>query len=587
MEKLIALILTSAACLFAQADRRLIFSTYHGGDRNDDAAAVAVDATGFIYVTGETESRDLTHTPIGGKPLTLAVSKGYLTKYSPGGKEVLWRLLIGGSSNTVPRALALDQEGNVFVAGSTQARDLPMKNPIQDRHTSNLAIAFLMKISPKGELLFSTLFGGDRADEPRVLAVDSTGSIYMAGRATSTTFPVRNALQPRLAGNDDGFIAKFTPDLKLAYATYLGGPGGDHIHSIAVGPDDSLYVVGESSSSGLATPDAYLRQMQPYSSFAARISADGQALKYFTYLGWRSGYTVARAVAVDAAGQAWVGGDTTARQLPTSASALQPAYAGGQRDGFLLRLSDSGDAANYFSYLGGSFSGPTSLDETVFALRVDRRGHVHVAGQTSSSDFPRSRQLQAEHAGAFDAFALRFDPATGQVIYSTTWGGSKNDHAQAVALGPGEAVTIAGESWSTDLPVAGAVQAKIGSSNDAFLAQMCEPFPFAWTANSFQGEVEYVIGGARPAAIEVEVHTGCPQAFPVSVGPESSAPWLTAAGDGQTLPMKLRLEVNPDGLAAGEHRATIRLTVPDAFYPVLELPILLRVSEPPPPAPAE
>ena len=124
-----------------------------------------------------------------------------------------------------------------------------------------------------------------------------------AGRLEeAVTFQLRGlrlALQPKLAGgNDDGFIVKFTPDLKVAYATYLGGTGGDHIHAIAIGPDDSLYAVGESSSNGMATPGAYVPTMQPYSSFAVHISADGQRLQYFTYIGWRSGYTVARAVAV-------------------------------------------------------------------------------------------------------------------------------------------------------------------------------------------------------------------------------------------------------------------------------------------------
>src|SRR4051794_32743677 len=91
-----------------QNDKRLVFSTYQGGDRNDDAGAVAVDPAGFIYVAGESESRDLQGTPVDGKPLTSAVFKGYLTKYAPGGKEVVWRSLIGGSSNTVPHAAALD-----------------------------------------------------------------------------------------------------------------------------------------------------------------------------------------------------------------------------------------------------------------------------------------------------------------------------------------------------------------------------------------------------------------------------------------------------------------------------------------------
>lgn len=586
----LAVAAAAAAMLTAQPveDRRLVFSTFHGGDRTDDAAAVAVDEAGNIYVTGETDSRDLPHSPLGGKPLTYAVSKGYLTKYSPKGKEVLWRLLIGGSSNTVPRALTLDRDGNVYVAGSTGARDLPMKNPVQDKHPG-LNIAFLMKFNPKGELLFSTLHGGERNDDPRVLAVDSANNVYMAGRATSTTFPVKDALQPKIAGSDDGFIAKFTADGKLAYSTYLGGPSSDNITSIAVGPDDSLYVTGESWSAGLSTPGAYISRVQSYSSFAARIAPDGSAVRYFTYVGWSGGYTVARAIAVDAEGQAWVGGHTSAKQIPTLENAIQPRFAGGMRDGFLLRLSEDGTAATYLSYLGGSFSGPADPDETINALRVDRRGHVHIAGHTNSRDFPGRRALQGDLGGAYDAFVTRLDAANKQFIYSTFWGGAKNDQVQALALGPGEAVTAVGESFSPDLPLANAVQTKIGSLNDAFVAQVCEPFPFAWTGSGFGGEVSYTVGGARPEPVEIEIHTGCPQPFPVGAAPESSASWLAPVANGGTLPMKLKLEINPEGLAAGEYKASVRITVPDAFYPVLELPVVLRVADPPPPpaAPAE
>lgn len=559
-------------------DRRVVFSTFHGGDRDDDARAVVVDRTGNIYVTGETSSRDLAHTPIGGKPLTLAVSKGYLTKYAPNGEKVLWRLLIGGSANTVPGALALDPDGNVFLAGSTDARDLPMKNAIQDKHGSTLAIAFLMKISPEGQLLFSTLYGGERKDDPRALAVDSAGNLYMAGRASSTTFPLKNPLQPKFAGgNDDGFIVKFTPDLKVAYATFLGGTGSDQIHAIAVGPDDSLYVVGESSSSGVATPGAYIQTLPPYSSFAARISADGQMLHYFTHIGWRGGYTVARAVAVDTAGQAWVAGDTTAKQMPTTANAIQAAYGGGFRDGFLLRLAANGDAADYVSFAGGSFSGPVNQDETITAIRIDSRGHLHAAGHTNSRDFPQHRAAQPAHGGAFDAFAFKVDHANRQIIYSTTWGGERNDQAQAIALGPGEAVTIVGESFSAGLPVsATAVQPRLASTNDAFVTQICDPWPGAQGPARFR----HVRSGTAPETQEIAVWSGCVQPFEVSEV-TANQPWLIPAPGAMTLPMALRLSVNVEGLEPGEYRASVFVTVPDAFHPRLEIPVLLEVTDPP------
>ena len=124
-------------------------------------------------------------------------SRGYLTKYAADGKKVIWRALIGGSSNTVPHAVALDKDGNVYVAGTTGARDLPLMKPVQDKQTG-LNIAFLMKFSAEGELLFSTYFGGDRNEEGLALAIDSQANMYLAGRATSTNLPVKNALQPQI-----------------------------------------------------------------------------------------------------------------------------------------------------------------------------------------------------------------------------------------------------------------------------------------------------------------------------------------------------------------------------------------------------
>ena len=112
-----------------------------------------------------------------------------------------------------------------------------------------------MKFNAGGELLFSTYFGGDRNEEGLALAIDSQNNVYLAGRATSTNLPVKNALQPQIGGGGhDGFIAKYTPDYQLAYATYLGGASGtDNIYSIAIGHDDSLYVTGENMSAGMAT----------------------------------------------------------------------------------------------------------------------------------------------------------------------------------------------------------------------------------------------------------------------------------------------------------------------------------------------
>lgn len=576
--RLLIFLCAFAATIAAQPllnDKRLVFSTFQGGDRNDNAVAVAVDPAGSIYVAGETESRDLPADPVGGKPLASAVFKGYLARYAPGGKDVLWRVLIGGSSNTVPNAIALDSVGNVYVAGTTGARDLPLLDPVQDKQTG-LNICFLMQFNPEGKLLFSTYFGGNRNEEGLALAVDSQDNVYLAGRASSTDLPVKDALQPAIGGGgQDAFIAKFTPEHQLAYATYLGGASGtDNIFSIAVGPDDSLYVTGESMSPGMATAEAYITTAQSYSSYVAKITPAGDAISYFTYVGWRGGYTKAQAIAVDSLGRAYVAGYTSSKQLPASENAIQPEYAGGFRDAFLLRLDQNGSTAEYLTYLGGSYNGSADPDETAAAVKIDAHGHVYVAGETSSPDFPGHRAVQPNQGGAQDAYLLRLDLDNNRIIYSTFWGGAKKDAAYALALGPGEAATLAGESYSPDLPLANALQTTLGSNNDSFVAQVCDPWPGAHPAAAF----EYTLGSERPEPLELDVYSGCVPKFEATEI-ASDKEWLTLAPDGDSLPMKLKLEVNPEGLEPGEHKATIRVNVPDSFIGTLEIPVLLTVKE--------
>ena len=272
--------------------------------------------------------------------------------------------------------------------------------------------------------------------------------------------------------------------------------------------------------------------------------------------------------------------------MTTTENAFQPAHAGGARDGFLLRLAADGKSADYLSYLGGSSTGPNDPDEAINVLKIDARGHLHIAGFTNSADFPgNTRAMQGNATGAFDAFVLRMDPDNKQIFYSTFWGGQKNDSANALALGPGEAVTFVGNSTSADLPVsANAVQGKPGSSDEGFVAKFCDPWLGSWSASGWAGETVYVLGAERLAAVELDVYSGCPQKFAVKGdGPElEGVSWLTVTNDGGAVPMKLKLEFNTDGLEAGEYKTMIRVTVPDAFYPTLEIPVVLKVVAPEP-----
>jgi hypothetical protein len=575
---IMTLVATALVAQTPQDDKRLIFSTYLGGDRTDEATGVAVDEAGNTYVAGRTDSRDFSGKGFGSINLNFAVPKAYLTKYSPDGKQILWSHIIGGSSNTRANAVAVDKMGNVYLAGTTGARDFPLLKPVQDKQ-SGLNIAFLMKFDTDGVLQFSTYLGGDRNEEGLSVAVDSQMNIYLAGRASSTNFPVKNAMQPQMAGGgQDAFVAKFGADYSLQWATYLGGAAGtDNIYSIAVGPDDALFVTGESMSAGLATENAWIRLPVSYSSFVAKLRPAGNGIEWLSYVGHRSGYTKAQAIAVDAQGRAWVGGITSAKTWPMTENAIQPNYAGGHRDGFLLRMSADGSSAEYATYLGGSLTGAADPDDTVEAIRVDSHGHIYVTGETMSGDFPTKRSVQQFPGGGTESYLLRLDADNKQIVMSTFWGGSKRETGLALALGPGEAVTVAGESYSDNLPLQNAFRKVFGPTTDAFVTKMCDPWPNTFPSSRL--DFGYTIGQEGvPATQALDVVTGCTVPHDVS---EITAdqPWLRLRYEGRTAPLQLTVEVDPAGLTAGEHKAEIRVVVPAAFHTELKIPVTFVVAE--------
>src|SRR5262249_18021682 len=186
-------------------------------------------------------------------------------------------------------------------------------------------------------------------------------------RAPSLSFLPRasppSSPAPRHAPLATGFqVAGYDPsrplviDPVLSYSTYLGGSGNDFGFGMAVDPStgDAL-VTGGTSSTDFPTAHAF----QPssgggqFDAFVARLSADGSALVYSTYLGG-SGYDVGNGIAVDpSTGDALVTGATPSTNFPT-ANAFQPSSGGGQLDAFVARLSADGSALVYSTYLGGS-----------------------------------------------------------------------------------------------------------------------------------------------------------------------------------------------------------------------------------------
>jgi hypothetical protein len=238
---------------------KLLYSTYLGGTKGDLAVDVKADDEGNAYVVGSTSSQDF---PLSNpmQPKLLGESDAFLTKISPDGSRLIYSTLLGGSSGDSVEELALDGQGNVYVAGSTGSQDFPLKNPLYSNFNGGVLFsggmegvsdAFVAKVNPQGtSLIFSTLLGGSSGDAAIGVGLDANGNVYVGGSTTSNDFPLERPVQKEYAGikfgmAPDSFITKLNPSgSALVYSTYFGGEGFDSLSDFAVNSNGDVYFAG-------------------------------------------------------------------------------------------------------------------------------------------------------------------------------------------------------------------------------------------------------------------------------------------------------------------------------------------------------
>jgi hypothetical protein len=376
--------------------------------------------------------------------------------------------LLGGSNSDAAMALAVDLTGAAYVAGFTASTDFPTASPEQNFNAGSNDV-FVAKINPAGNgLVYCTYIGGRGDDRALALAVDSTGQAYIAGSTNSTNFPMKNPLQSKLAGAKNAFLAKLNAaGNTLLFSTYLGGSSSDAANGIALDSTGNIYLVGDTTSTNFPATAFQKSNHGSQDAFVAKLANDGSRIVYSTYLGGSSDEHGA-AIAVSAAGNAYITGSTWSTDLPV-ANAAQSALSGGQ-DAFAAQLSADGNSLVFSTFLGGH-GGSLGYPESGQGIALDSQGSAWIAGVTSSIDFPLSHAIQGTLAGPSDAFIARYSPA-GALLYSTYLGGNGMDSANAIAVDSSGSPWIVGQTFSTNLPVVNALQSSSGGDYDAFWAKL-------------------------------------------------------------------------------------------------------------------
>ena len=453
-------------------DPVLAYSTYLGGSGDEVVNAGAVDATGNVYVTGNTTS---TNFPTKGaaQATNHGSSDGFIAKLDAAGTTLVYATYFGGAGLDNAQGITVDGNGNAYVTGQTTSTDFPTVSPLQAANAGGSSDGFVLKLNAAGNAFtYSTYLGGGSNDVPTSIAVDGTGNVFLSGLTSSTNFPTQNAFMATAPNASlTGFVTKVNAaGSALVYSTYLGGSTLDQPYAIAVDSAGNAYIAGETDSTDFPTKGAFQSVHKAGSdAFVAKLNATGSALVYSTFLGGAGGDS-ATDLAVDSSGSAYVMGLTSSADFPTQAP-FQGLMGGGALDAFVTKLAPAGNTLVYSTYLGGSG------DEYSSGIGVDAAGNAVVLGSTASTNFPVAHAIQATNAGGTDMFVAKLAPTGTTLRYATYFGGGGTDTPLAVAVISNGDAYLFGKTNASSFPIKNSYQGALVGATDGVLAKISNPSP--------------------------------------------------------------------------------------------------------------
>ena len=327
------------------------YATYLGGEHDDYATGIAVDAGGNAFITGSTNSFGIPRDNAF-EPDKKQGSEGFITKLNATGSDVIFSSYIGGNRGDGGTAIAVTPDGGAVFAGTSFSDDFLTKGALQAANAGGSSPetsldGFVARVTGAGALSWSTYLGGAGRDAIRAIAVDSQGRIVVSGTTDSPSFPTVDPLQGAPGGGGDAFISRFSGDgTALEFSTYIGGSGADELLAVSAATDGSIAAAGLTRSSDLAVVDPVQQSCGGCGApgffadaLVVRISS-GDVVELATYLGAIAEES-ALAVAVDSVGALAIGGHTFSSAFPVTAGSFGancPCPPGSADNGFVFTI---------------------------------------------------------------------------------------------------------------------------------------------------------------------------------------------------------------------------------------------------------
>ncbi len=455
--KLLGLALLSVTQTFAIAGE---FTTALGGTYPVLVSAITTDSVGDTYVVGSTQipgTPSFVNSPIS------AQGHVFVAKLDPAG-NVLFTDTLAGQGVDTGAAIAIDRSGNIYIAGNTTSADFPISHALQTQifpvATVNGVAAgsgFITKLSNDGAtILYSTFFGGTLGQSAITsLAIDANGNLYLTGYTQASDFP-------HTAGMPFGTITQ-SPASPGAIIASISAAGDKILYSGAIPmpstcPSDdpscighnfewegvgiavdiqaagNAYVAGNDPSATNLPTTAGVLSPKGIGAFVAKVNAGGAGLGYLTYVGsgetgsspYFSSQNTLSAIAVDAAGNVYLAGQTSDPNFPATTGSFQSTFLPNSLNGFLAKLNPSGTAMVWATY----FYAPQSI-------AIDGGGNIWAIGTSTTPTFPNANGWSTG-----TEFLAEVNAAGSQLMYSALY--PSGTIAQSVALDPVGLVHVAG-----------------------------------------------------------------------------------------------------------------------------------------------
>lgn len=429
------------------AGTSIVFSTYLGGSGQTNGSGIAVDSSGRAFVCGSTGASDF---PIVNQHQSYAGGVDmFVSRLSASGSLDVSTFL-GGRADDECYGVALDASDNLYLTGTSillngGSSDFPTTPGVFGPHSLGGQDCVVAKFdSGLAKLIYSTFLGGGSADSCYEIAVDISGSAYVAGTTFSTDFlttqtPFGGSQVVGSSTNSPSFVSEIKPDgSALVYSGLLGGlKGTTQLNSIAVNSAGRAYVTGFTEASDYPITSDAMKEPAPSSNYSAMltiIEAGGTKLVYSTILPG----DYAQSLVVDGSNNVWLTGSTVNSTLAVTPDALPHTMAEGAAvTPWVMEVDPTTSTVLHASYVSGSAGG----EPGDIAMGPD--GSIYVAGTTLSTDFAMTGSpFTNTQSSGYAAFIMRLDFSSG--------GGSGNGPSiAAVANGASFQNGFASGSWMT------------------------------------------------------------------------------------------------------------------------------------------